>query len=178
VQSPYVLSKYTASQLVRQFARHYPGAVVTAKVFQLYGPGDVSGNLIPYALAGLRQGEQVRVGSGVGRRDWLYVSDAIDGLVAACRAAIPGRLRAFDLGSGELLSVRDVLLRLAELLGRPPSLLDFDPSRDRGDTAIVAKAEVWPDGWRPSLTLEQGLRSLIASSETGVTGLTPKDHTP
>jgi len=164
-ESPYVLSKYTASQVVRQFARHYRGAVATAKVFQIYGPGDASANLIPYALAGLRQGELVRVGSGRGRRDWLYVSDALSGLVAAWHAGMARQLRAFDLGAGELISIRDVLLRMAELLGRSASLLDFDPSRDRGDTELVGKAETWPDGWRPSFNLEQGLRSLIAGCE-------------
>jgi nucleoside-diphosphate-sugar epimerase len=162
VQSPYVLSKFTASQVVRQFARHYRGPVVTAKVFQIYGPGDASGNLIPYALANLRRGEVVQVGSGLGLRDWLNVSDVLTGLVAAWHSGMPRKLRAFDLGSGELVTIRDVLLRLATLLGQPASLLDFDPSRDRGDTALVGKAETWPDHWHPQATLDQGLRTLIS----------------
>jgi len=35
--SPYVLSKYATTQVVRQLARHYPGCIVMAKVFQIYG---------------------------------------------------------------------------------------------------------------------------------------------
>lgn len=162
--NPYVMSKYAATQVVRQLARHYTGCIAMAKVFQIYGPGDAPGNLIPYALACLRKGQTALLGSGAGLRDWLTVEDVADGLIACWRAGVPGRLREFDLGSGEFVAIKTVLLRLADMLGQPAELLDFDPSRDRGDQMAAGKAECWPDNWRPAHDLERGLRRLVAGA--------------
>ena len=163
--SPYVMSKYAATQVVRQFARNYPGCTVLAKVFQIYGAGDAQGNLIPYVLGCLRKGEPARLGSGAGLRDWLTVEDVAAGLTACWRAGSPGKLREFDLGSGEFVAIRDVLQRLASMLGKPFAGLDFDAARDRDDLMAAGKAERWPDHWRPQYDLEQGLRRLIASED-------------
>jgi nucleoside-diphosphate-sugar epimerase len=162
-ESPYVLSKRATTQAVRLFARHYAGAIVTAKLFQIYGPGDAKGNLLPYTLDCLRGGTPALLGSGTGLRDWLYIHDLVTGLAACRKAAITEHCCGFELGSGQLTAIRDVLLQAAALLGRPASLLEFDPIRDRGDAELAGKAEQWPAAWRPTVNLEQGLRALIES---------------
>jgi nucleoside-diphosphate-sugar epimerase len=164
-ESPYVLTKRAASEAIRCFAPSYGGAVVLAKLFQVYGPGDAPTNLLPYVVGALRRGESAAVGSGEGRRDWLYATDAARGLAAAWRAARPAERMEVDLGTGKVESIRSVLLRAASLLGRPASLLDFDPARDRGDTGIEARAQKWPAGWRPAVGIEEGLRRMLTEEE-------------
>jgi nucleoside-diphosphate-sugar epimerase len=163
-ENPYVVTKHAATRLVEDFALRHPGAVVTAKLFQVYGPGDAPSNLIPYAARQLRAGEPALLGSGEGLRDWLHVSDVASGLAACLAGGQPGRLRQFELGSGELYSIRQAVETLADAMGRPRSLLRFDPALDRGDTRIAAKARQLPPDWHPRFTLATGLADLAEAS--------------
>ena len=164
-ENPYVVTKQAATRLVREFAGRHPGGVVVARLFQVYGPGDASGNLIPHAVRQLRAGVPVAMGSGTGVRDWLHVSDVAAGLEACLVAGAAGRGCEFDVGSGELHPIRDVVGRLADIMGRPRSLLCFDPALDRGDTHIACKAERPPPEWRPRLALADGLADTAAADQ-------------
>ncbi len=163
-ENPYVVTKHAATRLVRDFALRRPGTVTAAKLFQVYGPGDAPSNLVPYVLRQLRNDEPALLGSGSGRRDWLHVSDAAAGLAACLGGAEPGRLREFEIGSGGLRTVREAVETLAGVLGRPRSLLRFDPALDRGDVHIAGRAERPPPGWRPRFTLESGLADLAEAT--------------
>lgn len=175
-ENPYVLTKHAATCLMRQFARHYRGAVCFAKLYQVYGPGDDSAKLIPYTLECLRSGLTARLGSGRGRRDWLYISDLASGLIAAWHAASAGQLSEYDLGSGDLVPIQDVLLKIASIMHCPEARLDFNSQRDRGDQDIACKAEKWPDGWRPGVSLDDGLVRLCRENEL-VSGLERQGRT-
>ena len=163
-ENPYVVTKHAATRLVEDFATRHPAAVVTAKLFQVYGPGDSPTNLIPYVARQLQAGESALLGSGDGRRDWLHVSDVASGLAACLAAGQPGRIQKFEIGSGELYPIRQVVELLADTMGRSRSLLHFDSDMDRGDTQIAAKAQQLPPDWRPRLTLTTGLADLAEVS--------------
>lgn len=165
-ENPYVLTKYIASRLVREFSAHYRGPVVLTKLFQVYGPGDNPAKLIPYVIECLRNGVPARLGSGRGRRDWLYVSDLANGLVAAWQAARGEGRAEFDLGTGSVVSIREVLAKIATILHCQLALLDFDPRRDRGDQDLESRAENGPKGWQPKVLLDEGLELLC--KETGL----------
>ena len=163
--NPYVVTKFIASEAVRHFAEEYRGAVVAAKLYQIYGPDDPPDRVLPYAIGCLRRGDRAQLGSGGAWRDWLYVSDLIEGVFACLESAEKSSYREFELGSGELHQVREVLTRAAGILGQPKDLLEFDPRRDRGDMDIQGVASNWPPGWRPSTLLEDGLKRTILGSE-------------
>ena len=100
----------------------------------------------------MKNREPATFGSGRGERDWLFIEDAAAAVAAA--RTLPG---AWDLGSSELVPLRTVVERLADVAGADRSLLTFDPARDRADTDLRLAARRWPPGWEPAFSLDEGL---------------------
>lgn len=161
--SPYAMSKWASSSYARMFHALYSLPVVILRVFMVYGPGqDDPSKLIPYTILALLRGESPRVSSGRWELDWVYVDDVVDAYMAALRAEGLGG-ETLDVGSGQLDSMRDVLAKVAELVGtgvRP----EFGAMEDR-PLEIPRRAEVEETarllGWTPATHLEEGLRQTV-----------------
>jgi UDP-glucose 4-epimerase len=161
--SPYAMAKWASSSYARMFHSLYSLPVVILRVYMVYGPGQEDpSKLIPHTILSLLRGEAPRVSSGSWELDWVYVDDVVDAYLAALRA--PGlEGETLDVGSGELESMRDVLLKIAELVGtsvRP----EFGAVEDRPlETPRRANVEETSRllGWTPTTSLEEGLRRTI-----------------
>jgi len=160
-ENPYVATKKTASDLIQIYQLKTGAPVTSATLYQAYGPGDDAGNVLSYIVNQLRQNQPALLGSGRGLRDWIYLDDLVDGLVAAI-AAPPGE---YDLGTGELHSLRTVAEKLADLMPVSRSLLIFNPEKDRGDIDITDCAQRIVPGGLSYRTLDEGLRNLIQRTE-------------
>ena len=158
-ENPYVMSKVAATRWLEALAPIYPQSITIAKVFQVYGPGDDPTNVLSYAARTLKAGEKATFGSGSSLRDWIYIDDFIAGL-ATCGADHGPGLHRFDLGSGERHSIRNMVEKIAEIAKADPSLLTFDPSKDRGDTEIEDWAKEKVPNWIRKKSLLAGLTNL------------------
>lgn len=161
-ENPYVVSKVAATRWLEAIAPVYPQSITIAKVFQVYGPGDDSNNVLSYAARTLKAGEKATFGSGSSLRDWIYIDDFIAGL-AACGGNHGHGLHRFDLGSGERHTIRQMVEKIAEICGTDESLLEFDPSKDRGDTEVEDWAVQRPKDRSLGYSVRDGLKSLLAS---------------
>lgn len=161
-ENPYVVSKVAATRWIEALSAVYPQSITIAKVFQVYGPGDDPNNVLSYAAHTLKAGEKATFGSGKSLRDWIYIDDFIEGLVACGADHGPG-LHRFDLGSGERHSIREMVEAIAQVCGADASLLDFDGARDRGDAEIEDWAKHLPLGWYPSTPINDALSLLLAN---------------
>nr|MBK7067439.1 GDP-mannose 4,6-dehydratase [Deltaproteobacteria bacterium] len=98
---------------------------------------------------------------GLQVRDFLHVSDVAGGLVAVLRSGVAG---AVNVGSGEPVTVREVVTRLGAMIGRPELLRlgAIDPKA--GEPAFVCadnaklRAET---GWKAAYTLDSGLADTV-----------------
>ncbi len=157
--SPYAASKWAASGYARFFHSTYETPVVVARLFMVYGPEQEDlKKLVPYVTLSFLRGEAPQLTSGERLIDWVYVDDAVDGLVAvACTAKLEGA--AVDVGSGRLVTIREVVGLLAQstasdveaLFGAIP---DRPQERERVADALATEAST---GWRARIALEQGL---------------------
>jgi UDP-glucose 4-epimerase len=157
-QSPYAAGKWAAHAYARMFHALYALPVVHLRVFMVYGPGQHdSRKLIPYATRALLRGEAPRLMSGRREVDWIYVDDVAQAFLAAATApGIEGR--SFDIGSGELVSVRDLVERLRRVVGGA-GVPQFGAVPDRAleRTRIADPVPAWRHmGWRPATTLDDG----------------------
>lgn len=157
--SPYAAAKWASSGYARMFHALYGTPVVVARLFMVYGPGQQDlRKLIPYVILSLLRREPVRLSSGTRPVDWIYVDDVVAGLVAAALA--PDVLgAAVDIGSGSLVTVREVTERLVAMID-PDAKPAFGAIGDRplervrvADTA-TASARL---GWAPRVALDDGL---------------------
>ena len=128
--APYAAAKWASSGYARMFHALYRLPVVIARVFMVYGPGqkDLT-KLIPYVSLSLLQGKTPKISSGQRLLDWIYVSDVIDGFIALAEA--PGVDGAtIELGSGDLITIREIVQQLAAVVDGK-AVLDFGALPDR-----------------------------------------------
>jgi nucleoside-diphosphate-sugar epimerase len=157
--NPYISTKLSASELAQIWAVDYPGSIVFGTFFQVYGPGDNSGNVLSYAAKEMKAGRPAIFGSGKGLRDWIYITDAAKAVMAALNLNTPG-VHDVDIGTGILVDIRSIVEKLAELIGYPRNQLIFDSIRDREDVyATLAAIRLAPD-WTPSIDMQTGLLNL------------------
>ena len=161
--SPYAVSKWACSAYARMFHSLYHLPVTIARVFMVYGPGQKDTlKLVPYVIRSLRDNESPRITSGSRQIDWIYVSDVVDGFLSLATAeGIEGK--SADLGSGNLISTQDLVMRIASIMGSslqptlgavPDRLLEQVRVADVEHTYNMIQ-------WRPVVSLNEGLQRTI-----------------
>ncbi len=162
--SPYAAAKWASSVYGRMFHELFRLPVVMPRIFMTYGPAQKDAKkLVPSVVRHLLGGETPKLSSGRRRADWIYVGDVVEGLLRA--ATIPGiEGCTFDLGLGSLVSVREIVEQIAELVGtsvKPAygALPDRPFEQERpADTGFLFTRL----GYQPRTTLRQGLEATVA----------------
>lgn len=179
-QAPYAAAKWAASGYGRMFHDLYQTPVVILRPFMVYGPGQATDKLIPAVIMSLLGGESPALSGGNLKSDWVYISDVIDGFVAAIAA--PGlEGKTIDLGSGRLVTMRDVVGRLAGIVGSDiMPVFGAMPTRPGENVAIAdTKLAATLLGWRATTSIEDGLRQTVEWYKTcGRVALTLNDREP
>ncbi len=159
----YAASKVAAWAFCRMFYRAYGAPVVVVRPFNIYGPGQSQRALIPAAIRAAHSHTDFETTPGEQRRDFIYVDDVIEGLIAAAVAPeVEGE--SLDLGTGLATPVRQVVERIFALTGsagRPR--IGALPYRPGLVWELVANAERTArlTGWRAKVGLDEGLRATI-----------------
>jgi nucleoside-diphosphate-sugar epimerase len=161
--SPYAAAKWASSGYARMFHALYQLPVVILRLFMVYGPAQQDlGKLIPYVTLCLLRGEAPRLTSGQRGVDWIYVDDVVDGIIAAAQASyVEGK--TIDIGSGELVSIRNVvehLVRLTNPTIQPVfgALAERALEQVRKANVAAALAQM---GWKPKTSLREGLENTV-----------------
>jgi nucleoside-diphosphate-sugar epimerase len=160
--NPYALSKRLAEIACEFFARTHGIPVTVLRLFNVYGPGQKEGFLVPTVLRALLDPATtvVEVENLRPRRDYVHVSD-----VASAVAATLGRpgYDLFNVGSGTSYSVADVIETAMKAAGIRKPYKDRAVVRrnELPDTVADTRALQRASGWMPSMTLEAGLTTTI-----------------
>lgn len=162
--SPYAAASAAAASYGALFHALYDQAVIHARLFMVYGPGDPNEErLVPYTIRRLLAGASPALGAGQRPIDWIYIDDAVRGLIALGADPLI-RSGAFDLGTGVAHTIRDVALRIARALDSPVPI-EFgarpEPERQRVRRADLAATRRRLD-WSPAVPLDEGLARTIA----------------
>jgi len=167
--SPYGFHKQMVETLLAAYAACFGQPAVAVRFFSIYGPGlrkqllwDASGRLLSGGSP------QTFFGTGDETRDWIHVEDAAALMLhLADRATVaptgPPRLEIVNGASGERVTVREVLERLARALGSPAEIR-FNGTVRAGDPRfyLAAVGRMHATGWRPTTSLDDGLADYAA----------------
>lgn len=163
--SPYAATKRAAELLAYAFAHLYPMRIICLRFFTVYGPRQRPDLAIHRFTDLVARGQAVRMhGDGSSERDYTYISDAVDGVLAALtRTADAGTsFEVLNIGGG----ARVRLDRLIALIG---AALRCEPRVERhpdqpGDVRLTAadlrRAER-ALGYRPRVGIEEGIRNFV-----------------
>jgi UDP-glucose 4-epimerase len=158
----YAASKGAAWDFCRMFHRTEGWPVVGIMPFQVYGPGLPAKTVLGATLKAARADETFPMTSGEQRRDWIYIEDVVTGILAA--ATVPGiDGETVELGTGLGLPVKDVVIRLFELVGKGKPLVGALPARPGEVPLMIADANKAHrlTGWRATIEIDEGLKRLI-----------------
>jgi UDP-glucose 4-epimerase len=161
--SPYAVSKLSAEYYVRTIGNLWAIETVSLRVFNAYGPGQhlppshapVIPNFIRQAVRG---GTLVVHSDGNQTRDYVFVDDVVNALVAAATAQKVNRL-VINVGSGEETSVRDLAKMVLEVTNSNAEIM-YNPRTDPGVSRMCADLTLAREtlGYRPRVPLADGLR--------------------
>ncbi len=164
-QSPYAATKIAADALGLSYHRSFDLPVTVLRPFNTFGPRQSARAIIPTIISQALTRPVVKLGSLDPRRDLTYVSDTAGAFVsiANCDAAIG---RVVNVGRGSDVAIGDLVEKIGASLGRAIKV-ESDPDRVRPAASEVGRLlagtalaeSLW--GWRPSVSLEDGLRQTI-----------------
>lgn len=158
-QYPYALTKYLAEQLILHWCQVYDLPAVSLRFFNVYGPrsrtsgtyGAVFGVFLAQKLAGK---PFTVVGDGTQTRDFTFVSDVVEAIIAAADSDVSGEI--INIGSDNTYSVN----RLVELLGGDVVHIPKRPGEPDCTWADITKAKKLLN-WQPKVSLEKGVGILL-----------------
>ena len=160
--SPYGRYKAEAERL----ALSTPGLrAVSLRFANIYGPRqrrDLEGGVVAIFLGCWQRRERLRLfGDGTAERDYIYVGECVDAVLAALETAVTG---AYNVGTGVATSVNELTAALTALLG-PPAGIERAPGRlGELQRSCLDAAKAGRDGlWRPRSTLAEGLALTVAA---------------
>jgi nucleoside-diphosphate-sugar epimerase len=158
--SPYGVTKLAAEQLCYLYYFNYQVPTVSLRYFTVYGPRqrpDMGFNRFFRAI--LDGKPLVQYGDGLQTRDFTYVADAARATADAAVRGVPGRV--YNIGGGARVSLREVFELIARVSGRKVTIDHQGPQKgDMRDTYADTSRAQADLGFKPSVTLEEGLRSM------------------
>jgi len=168
-RSPYSASKAASDHLARAWFHTYGLPVLVTNCSNNYGPYHFPEKLIPIVILNALAGKPIPVyGKGENVRDWLYVEDHADALLTVLARGTPGRTYNIG-GENEVRNIALVRMICAILDEKRPgptlyadqiTFVEDRPGHDARyaiDPALM-RTEL---GWRPSVTLDQGLERTV-----------------
>lgn len=162
-QSPYAASKIGADMLALSFFHSFSLPVAVVRPFNTYGPRQSARAVIPAVLRQLLAGaSEIHVGATAPTRDFNFVADTVRGFlaVAGCERALGN---VVNVGSGREIAIGDLIELLMDVTGRRAEVVQAQERLRPADSEVErllcdnSRAREWA-GWRPEVTLEDGLR--------------------
>jgi len=178
--SPYAASKAAADHLMRAYHRTYSLPVLLTNCSNNYGPYQFPEKLVPLMILNALEGEPLPIyGDGSNVRDWLFVEDHCEALLAVLTGGVPGE--KYNIGGGTEVTNLEMVDRLCALLeevrparsnpalaprgvGSYAELKSFVADRPGHDRryAIDAHKIERELGWKPRHGFEEGLRRTLS----------------
>ena len=168
--SPYAVSKMAAEGYVLALGALWGIETVILRVFNVYGPGQnippMHAPVIPRFLKQtISGGSLVVYGDGRQSRDFLYISDAVEAMVAVGKATNVDRA-VLNVGSGQEVTIKGLVQAIERATGRSAYCL-YNQEEGGGVSRLVADIALARQklGFQPKVDLDSGLRRILREDE-------------
>jgi len=166
-RSPYAVSKLAAEYYVRTIGALWSIETVALRVFNAYGPGQPLPAAHPPVIAhflrqAARGGTLVIHGRGEQTRDFVFIDDVVEAMVAAATAPSLDR-QVINVGSGVETSIRELVQQILEVSGASAEWI-YQDTQDPGTSRMAADIgrAAAKLGYTPRVPLAEGLSRMIA----------------
>ena len=162
--NPYAHSKILSEEVTRYYAEQFSIQAVIVRPFNVYGPGQSEQFLIPSLI---RQAlspncDSISIQDPRPRRDYLYVTDFIDLLLMLLEQRSSD---TYNAGSGQSVSIQEMVDLINSLVLSKKRISSTGIARQEEVLDVAADVrKAWEQlHWKPTTSLEAGLRQMIDS---------------
>ena len=159
----YAQSKLNASKYLINFSKKNNFPYVILRFYQVYGPEQKQDRLIPMVINSCLGDLLFRCSSGVQRKDFLYITDAINAINNCFNnEKIIGNI--INIGSGQSISIKKLILKIVKKVGYGKPIFGVIGMRSdepKNSYPSIKKAKKFLI-WKPKISLEKGLRMTIS----------------
>ncbi len=160
---PYAITKTAVWYFARRFYQTEGWPIVTVRPFTVYGPRQAPHAFIPACIRAARQGRDFEMTSGEQRRDFVYVTDIVEGFIRAA-SVLPAIGGTFNLCSGQGVPLYQVAEMILAAVGSTATIRRGAlPYRDGEIWELVGDPTRAREilGWEPAISLPEGIRKTI-----------------
>jgi len=165
-QSPYSATKIGADALADSFYRSFNLPVTIVRPFNTYGPRQSARAVIPTIITQLLNGKkEIKLGSLHPTRDLLYVKDTVKGFIEIAKStSLIGH--EVNIATHSEITVGDLAQTIIHLINPDATIISDDvrlrPEKSEVERLFGANQKILDNtNWKPSFTLEEGLRNTI-----------------
>lgn len=160
--SPYSASKAGADLLAQAYGKMFGVPVIVVRPSNNYGPYQYPEKFIPLCITNALEDKPIPIyGKGLNVRDWIYVSDCVEGLITCAEKGKKGEV--YNMGAGQERRNIDVAKLILKKLGKPEKLITFVKDRPAHDFRYAMKSEKLKrhTGFKPKVKFEEGIEKTI-----------------
>lgn len=161
-QSPYSASKIGADKIAESYFLSFGTPVCIVRPFNTFGPRQSARAVIPTIMSQLLAGRtQVKLGSLTPTRDLNFVSNTVEGFLAA--GSHPEAIgQTFNFGSNREISIGDLAQLIAQICNRPIEIITEEqrlrPENSEVERLLADSSKAMRTlNWSPRVSLEEGL---------------------
>lgn len=163
---PYAIAKIAGIKMCQSYRRQFGFNAICAMPTNLYGPGDDFDPMLSHVLAALiDRFESARAsgaphvvvwGTGLPRREFLYVDDLADACLFLMRVYdVP---EVINVGVGEDISIQDLARLVAEVVGYSGEVVYDATKPDGTPRKLLDVRRLRALGWQPRVSLREGIQ--------------------
>jgi UDP-glucuronate 4-epimerase len=160
--SPYAASKVAAEFLCSTYSHLYQMRIIALRFFTVYGPRQRPDLAIHKFTKKIHAGEPIdQFGDGTTRRDYTYIDDIMQGVIASLDYNGP-LFDIFNLGESETVQLKDLIAAIENALGKKAKInyLPEQPGDVPLTCADISKARKLL-GYNPITPLRVGLPKFV-----------------
>ena len=164
---PYSIAKIAGITMCQSYSREYGANFISVMPTNLYGPHDnfdlENSHVIPALLRKTHEAHEsgaefVEIwGSGSPRREFLHVDDVADACVFLMENYDSREI--INIGSGVEISIRDLSFLIRDVVGFKGDIRFNSSMPDGMPRKLLDVSRISALGWKPKLSLRQGLES-------------------
>ena len=160
--SPYSLGKLACTNLLRMLYVSEKLPVVIVRLFLVYGEGQGFNRFLPQIIKGCLKNEEFPTSEGNQIRDFCYVSDIVDGIIATMKSEqVNGHI--LNLASGEPIKIKNVIGKVVDIVGSGNPRFGEIKYRSEENLSLyadISKAQKLIS-WKPKIDFDLGLKKTI-----------------
>jgi dTDP-glucose 4,6-dehydratase len=160
--SPYSASKASSDLIVKSYVRTFNFPAVITRASNNYGPFQFPEKFLPLMITNALDDKPLPIyGDGKQQRDWLHVQDHCSGILAVLERGRIGEV--YNIGGLDVIENLTMARRLLRVVGKTETLLSYVKDRPGHDRRYALGCDKIGRelGWKPAISLDEGLRQTI-----------------